>query len=135
VVSPDQVEEKIAELYKDYTGGLGLGVRKIYYKLSDKYIGIKRNAVLAFLKAQEPYQLTRNISHYINKPIIVKYVNERWSIDLVNMRRYSKYNNGGEFQGLVNDWMRDHGIKFVNTLSYSPQSNGLINDSMEQYGE
>ena len=34
--------------------------------------------------------------------------------------------NGGEFQGLVNDWMREHGIKFVNTLSHSPQSNGLI---------
>ena len=34
--------------------------------------------------------------------------------------------NGGEFQGELNDWMTQHNIKPINTLSYSPQSNGLI---------
>ena len=34
--------------------------------------------------------------------------------------------NGGEFQGELNQWMKDHDIQFINTLSYSPQSNGLI---------
>jgi len=34
--------------------------------------------------------------------------------------------NGGEFQGETNDWMKAHNIDWINTLSYSPQSNGLI---------
>ena len=35
--------------------------------------------------------------------------------------------NGGEFiDKAVKDWATDHNIKMVRTLSYSPQSNGLI---------
>ena len=34
--------------------------------------------------------------------------------------------NGGEFQGETNTFMERHNIKWINTLSYSPQSNGLI---------
>ena len=40
--------------------------------------------------------------------------------------------NGGEFQGVVNDWMKEHNIKYINTLSYSPQSNGLIENMNAQ---
>ena len=40
--------------------------------------------------------------------------------------------NGGEFQGVVNDWMKENDIKFINTLSYSPQSNGLIENMNAQ---
>ena len=40
--------------------------------------------------------------------------------------------NGGEFQGELNDWMNEHDIKFINTLSYSPQSNGLIESTNNQ---
>ena len=34
--------------------------------------------------------------------------------------------NGGEFQGDLNVWMKDNNIKYINTLSYTPQSNGLV---------
>ena len=40
--------------------------------------------------------------------------------------------NGGEFQGELNDWMEEHDIKWINTLSYSPQSNGLIENMNKQ---
>ena len=34
--------------------------------------------------------------------------------------------NGTEFQGELNDWMTQHNIKPINTLSYTPTANGLI---------
>lgn len=34
--------------------------------------------------------------------------------------------NGTEFQGQLNNWMQLNNIQSINTLSYSPQSNGLI---------
>ena len=40
--------------------------------------------------------------------------------------------NGGELQGVVNEWMKEHDIKYINTLSYSPQSNGLIENMNAQ---
>jgi IS30 family transposase len=33
--------------------------------------------------------------------------------------------NGGEFKGETLAWMKEHNIQVINTLSYSPESNGL----------
>jgi len=40
--------------------------------------------------------------------------------------------NGGEFQGKVNNWLKDNHIEYRNTLSYSPQSNGMIENTNKQ---
>ncbi len=40
--------------------------------------------------------------------------------------------NGGEFQGELNNWMDQHDIKWINTTSYSPQANGLIENLNKQ---
>ena len=40
--------------------------------------------------------------------------------------------NGGEFQAETNEFMARHNIKSINTLSYSPQSNGLIENFNNQ---
>jgi len=40
--------------------------------------------------------------------------------------------NGGEFQGATNTFMEGHNIQWINTLSYSPQSNGLIENFNNQ---
>ena len=40
--------------------------------------------------------------------------------------------NGGEFQGETNTLLRRHNIEAINTLSYSPQSNGLIENFNNQ---
>ena len=34
--------------------------------------------------------------------------------------------NGSEFQAETSAWMREHNIVYVKTLSYSPESNGLV---------
>lgn len=46
--------------------------------------------------------------------------------------RILQKDNGGEFQGLLNDWLDEHKVKFVNTQSYSPQSNGLVENFNRQ---
>ena len=40
--------------------------------------------------------------------------------------------NGGELNGETNTFMEEHNIKWINTLSYSPQSNGLIENFNNQ---
>ena len=176
VVTTDKINDLLLELYQDLNFA-GIGIEKMYHKICDMYIGIHYDDVKNFLTQQEPYQLTKQIIHKINKPILATYPNERWAIDLIDMnpyvgsnnqRRYiltcidyfSKYcwakgitqktavkvteafkliveeagikpkivqkDNGGEFQGEFNTYLKDEGIKLINTLSYSPQSNGLV---------
>ena len=40
--------------------------------------------------------------------------------------------NGGEFAGQLTTWLNNHDIKGITTLSYSPQSNGLIENFNNQ---
>ena len=40
--------------------------------------------------------------------------------------RILQCDNGGEFKGETSDWMREHNISVIKTLSYSPESNGLV---------
>jgi hypothetical protein len=40
--------------------------------------------------------------------------------------------NGGEFAGQLTTWLNDHDIEGIKTLSYSPQSNGLIENFNNQ---
>ena len=168
----------LKELYDDPATGIGAGIRSFYNKVADKYIGIKRKDIEEFLKNQQYYQLTKGIKNVVNRPIIAKYPNHRWAVDLVDMNYYIENNkgykwiltgidffskkvfarplknkegittrnaldsicsdnntypliiqsdNGGEFiDQSVKDWATEHEIKLVRTLSYSPSSNGLI---------
>ena len=34
--------------------------------------------------------------------------------------------NGSEFKGETSEWMKEHAIVYIKTLSYSPESNGLV---------
>ena len=40
--------------------------------------------------------------------------------------RIIQSDNGGEFSGELTDWMTQHNIHPIKTLSYTPQSNGLV---------
>ena len=184
VVSVDQVQDTLKQCYADPEMSVGLGIYKFYRQICAKYIGIKLKDVKMFLPKQEFHQLAKHSTHTINKPILVSKKNERWAIDLVDMKRYEGHNgqkrhiltcidyfskfawavpivtkdsasvakaldeivkqadnvypkliqkdNGTEFQGEVNDWMKAHNVKYANSLSYSPESNGLIENFNKQ---
>ena len=85
VVRPEEKEEKLKELYDDPATGLGVGIKQFYYRVCSKYLNIFRKDCGEFIKRQKVYQMTRNTTHQINKPIISSAPNERWAIDLVDM--------------------------------------------------
>ena len=93
LVSEEDRDNKLKEIYDDPNIGLGLGITSFYKLVKDKYIGITRDDVEKFLKNQTNYQLTKEPQHGINKPIIATYPNERWAIDTVDMKYYEKQTN------------------------------------------
>ena len=183
LVSNENMNEKLKEIYDDPNLGLGLGIVSFYKIVKDKYIGITRDDVEKFIKNQTVYQITKEPKRGVNKPIITTYPNERWAIDLVDMKIYEKYNNrykqiltcidyftkyvwaeplrdtqsesvkdamekitnesntrpkilqsdnGSEFKGALSEWTHRHHIDQIKTLSYSPTSNGLIENFNKQ---
>lgn len=92
VVYKEDIPEKLENLYKDPKVGIGMGLRSFYNKVVDKYLGIKRDDIEAFLKSQTSYQLTKNPTKITNKPIITEYPNDRWQSDLVDMSNVAKHN-------------------------------------------
>jgi transposase InsO family protein len=40
--------------------------------------------------------------------------------------RIAQCDNGREFQGETSAWFKEHNIQYIKTLSYSPESNGLV---------
>ena len=178
VVREEEKEKILKELYADPVIGINAGIKSFYNKVRAKYLGIKRDDIKYFLENQQPYQLTKKNKPLVNRPIIGKYANHRWAIDLIDMNYYSGQNrnykwiltaidyfskkvfaigmknktgettrdaldelcenvntypkiiqsdNGGEFiDQSVKDWALEYHIKLVRTLSYTPTSNGLI---------
>ena len=94
LISNENQNDKLKEIYDDPNIGLGLGIVSFYNIVKDKYIGIVRDDVDKFLKNQTVYQITKEPRKGINKPIITTYPNERWAMDLIDMKIYEKQNNG-----------------------------------------
>ena len=92
LVCKDDIEKKLAPLYRDPKIGTGMGIRSFYGKVIQKYAGINRTEVAAFLQKQTPYQLTKQPPRPVNKPIIGNYPNHRWEADLIDMAQYAGYN-------------------------------------------
>ena len=183
LISNEDMNDKLKEIYDDPNIGLGLGIVSFYKIVKDKYIGIIRDDVEKFLKNQTVYQITKEPRKGINKPIITTYPNERWAMDLIDMELYEKQNNGyqqiltvidyfskfvwaealknrtsetiknamikitnesntmpktfqadngSEFKGEFSDWTHSNKIDLIKTLSYSPTSNGLIENYNKQ---
>jgi IS30 family transposase len=40
--------------------------------------------------------------------------------------RIVQADNGSEFRAETSEWFKEHNIKYIKTLSYSPESNGLV---------
>jgi IS30 family transposase len=50
--------------------------------------------------------------------------------------RIAQADNGVEFKAETTDWFKEHNITYIKTLSYSPESNGLVenhNKKFEKY--
>lgn len=87
-----QKEEVLNKLFNDDTNSYGKGVVAFYKYVSTKYINITRDDINKYLSTKGFYQMSQSITKRINKPIISKYPNQMWGIDLIDMNEYIKSN-------------------------------------------
>ena len=59
-----------------------------------KYLNISRQQTSDFLRKQTGYQLTKRERPTVNRPIVANYPNERWAIDLIDIKTYISHNKG-----------------------------------------
>ena len=84
-------------LKNEYKKSFGSGARNFYKTIREKYLNIKRKDVTEFMKTQKIKDLTDVMKHRTNKPILAKYPNEIWCLDLIHMTNAYPKNNGFQF--------------------------------------
>ena len=183
VIHDKDKEDVLKKLYDDPDQGIGLGIQSFYDKINSQFLNIKRNDVDDFLTSKSLYQIVKPEAKPINKPIVGKYPNHRWAIDLIDMSIYNGHNrkknwilsgidyftkkifataltnkkpittleglekciheqmgdtypkilqadNGGEFKNnTFKLWAKEHDIHLINTKSYTPTGNALVENS------
>jgi len=183
VIREEDIEHTLHDLYNDPNQGIGLGIQSFYDKVNSQYLNITRQDVDDFIKKQSIYQITKQEVKPVNKPIVGKYPNNRWAIDLIDMNIYHGHNkqkkwilsgidyfskkvfatplvnkeaettlqglekciheqmggtypkilqtdNGTEFKNDVFKlWALQHNVKLINTTTYSPTANALVENS------
>jgi len=77
--------------------GIGKGIVGFYKLVRSKYIGITRDMAAEYLRDQAEYQLSRPITRRVNKPIVSKYPNQVWGIDLIDCNHYLRHNRGWRY--------------------------------------
>lgn len=93
VVSEDDALNKIIEMDADVSKSGGRD--RLYYHLSQKYIGISKSMVANYLQNSSVNQLNAPIPRRVqNKPIVISNKALVWQIDLVDMSTYAAANNG-----------------------------------------
>ena len=88
VIEDENKENILNELYNDKDTGLGASITSLYNLIRSRYLNFSRQNINDFLKKQTAYQLTRKENKPINRPIVAKYPNNRWAIDLIDMKNY-----------------------------------------------
>lgn len=93
VIRQSEYAEVLNHLYDSDTNVRGKGSNLLYKYVFDKYINITRANVVEFLSKQSEYQIGKAPAHRVNKPILSRYPNELWGIDLIECLAYVGSNN------------------------------------------
>lgn len=148
VIKKADINIKLDDLYKNDNNSIGKGITNFYKYVASKYINITRDDIKKFLEDQDNYQMTKNINHKINKPIIAKYPNQQWCIDLVEFNDLATKNKNYKYMLVCVDvfsryvWLeplkfkeasitRDAVIKIINDAGVSPSS--ILTDNGKEF--
>jgi len=82
---PDERLFYIDRIWRNRKRGLGLGLQAFYLQVAQSHLNIQKKYTDAFLKSKGNYQIQKVPVKKVNKPIISKTSNERWSMDLIDM--------------------------------------------------
>lgn len=97
IENDEQKLDALDKLFNEDTNTIGKGVTNFYKYVTSKYINIKREDVNNYLQTKGYFQMTKNISKRTNKPIIAKYLNQQWAIDLIDMNEILSFNRGWRY--------------------------------------
>lgn len=98
VIENEEQKQKVLEqLFNDDSNTIGKGVVAFYKYVISKYINITRNDVNEFLATKGYYQMSQSITKRINKPIIAKFPNQMWGIDLIDLNEYISSNKNWRY--------------------------------------
>ena len=89
VVRPNQRQQFIQQIYNDVQRGLGNGLSAFYHQIAISYLNIPKTITDDFLKSQGDYLVGVVPHKLVNKPITSRVPNERWGVDLIDMRPYN----------------------------------------------
>ena len=81
----------------EYKNSFGAGVAAFYKTIREKYLNIKRTDVSAFIKNQSIRQMTDVFKFRTNKPIVSKFPNQLWCIDLIDVKSYESKNKNNVY--------------------------------------
>jgi hypothetical protein len=90
-VKKEDIKPLLVDLYENDSSLLGKGIRSLYRYLSNLYANITLSDVQSFLTSQPSYQLQiSSRGKSVSRPIISKFPNQRWGIDLIDMDSKTK---------------------------------------------
>jgi transposase InsO family protein len=75
----------------------GKGKTSFYKYITNNYINLTREDVNEFLDRQPEYMMTRNIKAKVNKPIVSKFPNQTYALDLIDMVTFNHQNKGNNY--------------------------------------
>jgi hypothetical protein len=93
VIPFEEKENKLKEIFETDKNIVGKGIYGLFKYLQSKYIGFTRNDIQEFMQSKNSnYQMRQPLTTRTNKPIISKFPNQLWGIDLIDMNELSPNN-------------------------------------------
>jgi transposase InsO family protein len=126
VVYPSDRKRLVKEIFDDPKRGLGIGLGAFYNQVAMSYLNIPKKITDEFLRKQGDYQVAVVSKKIVNKPITARVPNERWAVDLIDMRAYKNNRHAYIFSAVdyfsskcfaVSIKNRNNGINNENTLA------------------
>jgi len=94
VVPRSRTMAVLEDLYKNDTNVIGKSTVSLYKYVQTKYANIKRTDIQTFLASQKGHQMAKGEKKIIRRPIIARYPNQIWMIDLPDVSSLGKSNYG-----------------------------------------
>jgi hypothetical protein len=97
VVPKKDTEKVLNTVYETDDSGLGKAIVALYMFVRRNFLNITRNEVRLFIVGKTNYQLTKDFKNRSNKPVISKFPQQIWSIDLIDMSYYKTHNKNWRY--------------------------------------
>jgi hypothetical protein len=89
VVRPANTQARIQAVYDNPREGLGLGLSSFYKAVCLRFLNVKKARTDTFLKKEGDYLVVRESHRLVNRPIVASVPNERWAVDLIDLRAFN----------------------------------------------